>query len=287
MKAGDGVTQNPLTVLVIGATGRVGRMMRKAWQAEPPKGLSLRYQARDAARAQPGDVVWDPLSGGMPEGRYDRILSLAGVVPGPGADLSLNVALGLACVHAAQAAGASRMLLASSQAVYGTAQARPWREDDPPAPETPYGAAKLEMEQACAAAFGPGVTALRIGNVAGADALLLNVARGQSMRLHRFGDGGGPVRSYIGPMDLARGLGDLLRAAQLPDVLNVAAPAPVTMQALLEAGGTPFEWLAAPAEAVQTITLECGALVALHRFDKDASNPRAMLAQWAVVKDPA
>ncbi|MEB8388266.1 NAD-dependent epimerase/dehydratase family protein [Rhodobacteraceae bacterium KMM 6894] len=273
-----------LRVLVIGATGRVGQMVRRAWQAAPPDGLVLQYQARDATRAQAGDLIWDPLAKNAPTGRFDRILSLAGVVPAPGADLSMNIALGLACTRAARALGATRVLLASSQAVYGTALARAYREDDIPAPETPYGIAKLEMERTCAA---DGVSALRIGNVAGADALLLNVARGQTMRLHRFADGGGPVRSYIGPVDLARVLADLLRAEDLPATLNIAAPAPVTMQALLDAGSTPFDWVAAPAEAVQSITLDCGALTALHPFDKDASSPRAMLAQWQTVKDRA
>ena len=270
-------------MLVVGTSGRVGRMLRRAWHALPPEGLDLHFQARNSARARPGDVIWDPLSGAAPAGRFDRVVSLAGVVPGPEADLSLNVPLGLACVRAARTVGAAHVLLASSQAVYGTGLTRPWREDDPTAPETAYGIAKLEMERACA---GVGVTALRIGNVAGADALLLNVAKRQPMHLHRFSDGGGPVRSYIGPVDLARVLADLLRANNLSGALNVAAPVPVTMQALLEAGSTPFEWVAAPADAVQDITLECSALTAFHRFDKEASCPRAMLAQWDAVKDP-
>lgn len=275
---------DPLKVLVLGATGRVGRMLRRVWQATPPDGLLACYQARDAACAQAGDLIWDPLADEPPRRRFDGVLSLAGVVPGPGADLRLNVALGLAGVRAARAVGAARVLLASSQAVYGTALSRPYHERDAPAPETPYGAAKLEMERACA---GAGVTALRIGNVAGADALLQNVARGGAMRLHRFADGGGPVRSYIGPVDLARVLADLLRGGDPPRVLNVAAPRPVTMQALLAAGDTPFEWVAAPADAVQDITLDCGALAARHRFARDAASPDAMLAQWHSVKDPA
>ncbi|MCZ4352280.1 NAD(P)-dependent oxidoreductase [Roseovarius aestuarii] len=281
------MTKATLSVLVMGATGRVGRMVRRAWQAAPPDGLTLRYQTRDAGRAEAGDILWDPLGNSVPEGRFDRVLSLAGVVPGPGADVSLNTSLGLAGVRAAQATGARRVLLASSQAVYGTRGTRACREDDPANPDAPYGAAKLKMEQACSAAAPPGlgVTALRIGNVAGADALLLNVAQGRPMQLHQFADGGGPVRSYIGPVDLARVLGDLLREDDLPDIVNIAAPTPVTMQALLEAGGTAFEWSVAPDDAVQHITLNCDALKARHPFDETASLPDAMLAQWDAVKD--
>lgn len=279
------VMQPPLRVLVLGATGRVGRMLRRAWDIAPPAGLVPLYQGRRAADTV--DVLWDPLGGALPDGRFDRVLSLLGVVPGPGADLSQNVALGRAALRATQAVGARHVLLASSSAVYGTALERAYREDDTPAPEAPYGAAKLEMERACAAApDGPGVTMLRIGNVAGADALLLNVARGGAMRLHRFADGGGPVRSYIGPKSLARVLETLLRADALPGALNIASPVPVTMQALLEAGTTPFEWAPAPASAVQHITLDCHALAARHAFDKDASTPRHMLAEWQEVKDP-
>lgn len=268
----------------MGATGRVGRILRRAWQLAPPEGLCLRYQARCAARAQAGDLVWDPLAGGVPDAQFDSVISLLGVVPRPGANLPLNTALGLACVQAARSMGAQRVLLASSQVVYGTGRAQPYREGDLPAPETPYGTAKLRMERACAA---EGVTSLRIGNVAGADALLENVARGQPMRLHRFGDGGGPGRSYIGPKDLARVLADLLNAKELPQQLNVAAPMPVAMQALLEAGGTPFEWVAAPAGAVQSISVDCSALAALHSFGQGASCPHTMLAQWGAAKQLA
>ena len=172
--------------------------------------------------------------------------------------------------------GARHVLLASSSAIYGTRGAHACAETRVPVPTSAYGMAKLKAEQALAGGAPP-VTALRIGNVLGADALMLNAARASAahpVHLDRFEGGDGPLRSYIGPATLAQVLETLLHAGPaLPDVLNVGAPAPVAMQTLLEAGGTPYAMRPAPPEAVQTVTLDCTVLTGLHRFAADASTP--------------
>ena len=283
---GEAGLADGLKVLVIGGTGRVGRMLRRYWQASPPRGIRLSYQARRG-----GDITWKAEDGPdalAAHGTFDRLLVLAGVTPGEDRDLTQNARIARTCHAAAAKMGAAHMLLASSSAVYGTALTRPYTEADAPAPSSDYGKAKLEAEQAVAEAAPP-VTALRIGNVLGADALMLNAARASAERpvyLDRFIDGHGPLRSYIGPATLAQVLETLLHAGDaLPHVVNVAAPAPIAMQSLLEASDTPYVMRPAPPDAVQTITLDCSALAARHRFGVNASDARYMLEQWDQLKD--
>ena len=217
-------------ILLTGASGRVGRMVRRHWSALTPD-LALTPQYRRGA--PPGALDWDPSDGpggliaGMARAgvRVDTVIALAGVTPGPGRDLSLNRSIAEATLDAACRAGVRRVLLASSSAVYGPGDGRPLDEDAPCAPANAYGAAKLEMEAACAPwrVRGLDICCLRIGNVAGADALLVNVAQGGpdgAVVIDRFADGGGPVRSYIGPGTLTAVLSTLCRA---PGPLPVGA----------------------------------------------------------------
>lgn len=275
------------SLLVTGASGRVGRLLATAWErAGAPVVLQRRGpQALGTALPQ---LRWAPLEGPGPlcdwaaaHGKPGAMLVLAGATPGTGRDLALNRSLAEACLLAASKAGIGRVLVASSSAVYGTGRNLPWRESDPAHPTSPYGLAKLEMESACAhwRAQGLGVTCLRIGNVAGADALLMNA--GRPVRLDRFADGGGPRRSYIGPLTLARVLLDLANPSlTLPDVLNLAAPGPVSMQALAEAGGLDWAWQRAPSDAIQSFTLDCSALAAAVQFSDTESTAPIIVAQW-------
>ena len=213
------------------------------------------------------------------EGRA-AILCLAGVVPGTGADLSLNTALALAAVAAGAASGA-RVLLASSAAVYGNAGG--WLgEARTPAPVSDYGRAKAEMETraaALAARLGARVCALRIGNVAGADAILGGWRPG--FVLDRFADGRTPRRSYIGPADLARVLAGLAAApGPLPAVLNLAAPDPVAMGALLDAAGLAWTPRPAPGSAIAQVALDTALLQGLSALPASASLPATLVAQW-------
>jgi nucleoside-diphosphate-sugar epimerase len=284
------------SILLTGASGRVGRMLCHHWPDVNP-GLALAPQYRRAAPA--GALLWNPLDGpgalldhvaGM--GRPAAIVALAGVTPGPGRDLSLNAALAVATLAAAERSGVTRVLLASSSAVYGAGDGTPATEDTPCAPVNAYGAAKCEMEAACTAwrARGLDICCLRIGNVAGADALLLNVARagpGGAVVIDRFADGGGPVRSYIGAATLAAVLATLCRhPGPLPPVLNIAAPKPVAMTALARAAGADYEMRPAPPGAHQRITLDCRRLAALHRFDAGDSAAAAMVRQWRATGAP-
>lgn len=287
-------------MLVIGATGRVGRMLCHHWQHDVTA-PALTMTSRSPSTV-PDMLCWSPLDG--PHGLLNHLaqrgadqvpaamLVLAGVTPGAGVPdeaLAGNRALAEASLHAASAAGIRRVLVASSSAVYGvdphgaafaeTTQARPF---------SAYGKAKLEMETACQPARERGleVCALRIGNVAGADALL-GPLTGQSavgaepLAIDAFADGMGPLRSYIGVATMARVIAALVRyPAPLPKVLNLAAPNPVRMVALAKAAGWPVRRVTAPETACQSITLDCSLLNGLCPMSSTDSLPETMVQQW-------
>lgn len=256
-------------------------MLRRHWRADT---LTPIWQVRRPDGVA-DSVVFDPLV--APEtiaglcGPVDVVLGLAGVVPGSG-DLSQNASLGHAALQIGAATGAKRVFLASSAAVYGRSDL-PLREDTPPRPANPYGMAKAEMEQKVRAAAKAGdidLTVLRIGNVAGADALLAQPGTGRV--LDRFPDGQGPRRSYIGPRALADVLAHLmLRAADgqtVPDVLNIALPGAVGMDALCAAAGLTVSWRKAPDTALPVVELDVTALQALLPLPTAAAH--AIIADW-------
>jgi UDP-glucose 4-epimerase len=240
--------------LVIGASGRVGRLLAKAW-AQAGQGPCLQH--RGAALDWSGPQLhWQPLSGdALPQG-YAAMILLATAR----GDAALSAQLTKACLAAAQSAGIGKVLFASSSAVYGSNEGNPCAEDTPTHPLNAYGQSKLEAE-AIAARYSTGmqITALRIGNVAGADALLTNPAR--PLLIDRFASGQGPLRSYVGPQTMARLLADLLEMP-LPPVLNFAST-PTRMQDLAEAAALPWRYQPAPETAQEHITLDLTRLAQL------------------------
>ncbi|SDW15261.1 NAD-dependent epimerase/dehydratase family protein [Roseicitreum antarcticum] len=279
-------------VLVLGASGRLGRIIARGWQGSAMDAI-WQLRAPSAQTLAGTQMVWDTLVGQMPEvGTVDVVLGLAGVVPGAYANLSLNTDLALAALNAAATTGAKHVFVTSSAAIYGSKPGR-YAEAATPQPDTPYGHAKQAMEAAVAgarAALPAGVTCLRIGNVAGADALLGTSARrwrrerGAPIGLDRFADGQGPRRSYIGPGDLADIMAHLCalgaNGTPLPAVLNVAAPGQVAMKDLVAAAGVDWSWRPAPRGAVPELVLDVEQLSRLYRFAPDASDATRIVAQW-------
>lgn len=268
-------------ILVLGAAGRIGAVLRRCW----PRGRG-RWQARTVPPGGGDWVACDPLADPAALARAaagcGTVLCLAGVTPAraaAGAAMADNTALALAAVRAAATAGA-RVLLTSSAAVYG-ARAGLLPETGPLAPVSDYGRAKAAMEARAAALgrdLGVPVTCLRIGNVAGSDAILGGWRPG--FRLDRFADGRTPRRSYIGPVTLARVLGDIAEADALPPVLNVAAPGAVEMGALLDAAGLGWTPRPAPVEAIPEVRLDVSTLEGFTSFAPADSLPGTMIAEW-------
>lgn len=288
-------------LLLVGASGRVGRLVWHHWPQGADDPALLVSQRRPGAGPQ-GAFDWAPLDG--PAGLLNHLsradsgplpsalIVLAGVTPAPGVDaaaLAGNRTLAEACLGAAKAAGIGRVLLASSSAVYGVdPSGAAFAETSPARPQSDYGRAKLAMEAACDPARQAGVEVciLRIGNVAGADALLgpltgRAVDPQNPVRVHGFADGRGPLRSYIGPATLARVLAGLATTpTALPRIVNIAAPRPVHMEDLAQAAGWPVRMIAAPSEARQQITLDCGLLGQICPPRPDDSLPSEMVRQW-------
>ncbi|GHG97810.1 epimerase [Pseudodonghicola xiamenensis] len=275
-------------ILVLGATGRIGAILRAHW----PEGRGL-WQARPG-RAGAGDgwLIGDPLADPARIagqcGDVAAVLGLAGVTPTrrrSGDDMADNIGLGLAAVRLGAALGAP-VLLASSAAVYGVghrmvhgAQAGLLTETLPPHPVTDYGRAKAEMEARAAdlgAALGVAVCALRIGNIAGADAILGGWRPG--FTLDRFADGHTPRRSYIGPVTLARVLERLCLIPDLPGLLNIAAPGVVEMGALLDAAGLAWVPRPAPDGAIAQVALDVTGLCDL--LPLVPATAASLVAEW-------
>ncbi|WP_294606537.1 NAD-dependent epimerase/dehydratase family protein [uncultured Roseovarius sp.] len=271
--------------IILGATGQVGQALARVWPAAAPRGI---WQYRPGADRRtvagfPGTAFsWDILAEpapDLPPGASGMIV-LAGVTGHDAKALARNTDIAVAAVRAARAAGISRVLVASTQAVYGTGAARV-SEADPCVPTAPYGRAKLEMEVALAAC--PEVTCLRLGNVAGTDTLFRTAAR-HPVTLDRFADGTSPRRSYIGPVTLADVLLGLLDPGLgLPRVLNVANPGVLAMDDVLKAASLEFTYRAAPPDALALLELDVtrlSGLVALPSADPDRLIAEARKGGW-------
>ena len=272
-------------VLVLGASGKVGRALRRLWEgghwrpAAPPL-----FQTRSPA-SDPNALFWDMLAAPPPETSCAGILALAGVTSGDAAALAANTAL----ARAASALGARlgvRVLIASTQAVYGP-QPGVLTEDNAPQPQSAYARAKLEMEQAVAG--DAHVCCLRLGNVAGTDQLFAAMAAGPVL-LDRFASGQGPRRAMIGPRALAEVATALIaHKGPLPSVLNVAAVGAVAMEDVLNAAKATWAWRPAPATAMEELRIDVSRLQRLVRVpaaDAKALVAEARQAGWRAAHDP-
>ncbi|EPX77762.1 NAD-dependent epimerase/dehydratase family protein [Litoreibacter arenae] len=268
----------------MGASGRVGSLLLQHWRSAPPI-IPLRTQSR----GERFDLKWSPIIDGPDplcrfadrQGGLSGIIALSGATPSTRGNLSETALLADAVLSAAVKAGVPRVLFTSSSAVYALGENL--SESDEPAPTSDYGQAKVDMESVVAQSAGTTLDAccLRIGNVAGADALLGRKSN-TPVLLDRFPDGHGPRRSYIGPIQLAKVLERLmLHPARLPLVLNVAAEPPVRMSDLLQAAGLPWEWVPAPEERLKTqsITLDCTGLAKITGKASLAASPASMIAE--------
>lgn len=123
-----------------------------------------------------------------------------------------------------------------------------------------------------------GVCILRMGNVVGADSLLGVRRASRPVHLDRFASRSGPVRSYIGPVTLARCLSALCLAPTLPPILNLAEPGPVGMEALLVEAGIAWDWASASPGALPRVVLETALLETV--IPLPPSDPARMIAEW-------
>lgn len=277
--------------LFLGATGRVGKLVTDQWKAHFSEHTPLMCQTRHHGYAAGDDsVFWDPMDEktslksrlALPDS-IAAMLVFLGATPGRSNDMTLNVVLAQKSLEAAWDAGIQRVLIASSSAVYGAGLSRSYSEQDRLAPINAYGHSKIQVEDMCNSwrQMGLEVCALRIGNVAGADALLKSRDPSILRRIDQFENQKGPQRSYIGPRTLAEVLVSLARAPRpLPAVLNIAAPQAVYMSDLATAAGLRWEYTIAKSPSItQYIAINCAELEKLHSFSPDDSEPQTITSQ--------
>ncbi len=286
-------------IILIGSSGRVGKMVGAAWRTSNYRWRNAPFQVRGRDKAiSASQIVWEVDAGVEPLMRwidsYDGISAfvvLAGTTPATGSDMDENIHIATRYLDAALAASVPRVLLASSSAVYGAGDGASFSETAACHPGNAYGVSKRKMEQAAAPYKDSGldVCCLRIGNVAGADAMLLNAATAtpqQPIQIDQFPDGKGPLRSYIGPTVFADCIGQLATNTDpLPFLLNVAAPEPVHMEHLAEAASLPWVYRDAPDSAIQNITLDCQALSKLVKLPLNAADPKGISLDWRELRD--
>ncbi len=273
-------------VLVTGATGRVGRMVRAAWANMDAETLGI--TPIFLGRRKENDLRWPAdLWRSMPQ--CDAVIAMWGQTGTDPEKLAENLSLARSSRDLARACGAERVFHFSSSAVYGAG--RGWSETDTPQPGNIYARYKLMMEEMIAS-FDDGAVnhcCLRLANVVGADSLA-DILRGhQFARLDQFEDGTGPIRSYIGARDLAKSLAALvnLPLSDLPSVLNLAAPEPLAMVDLVRASKTPFKWQPAPKTAVKEVSVSTKLLSSLLPEVHFETDPSTLLRHFRALDQQA
>lgn len=265
------------TLLVLGSTGKLGRLLRACLATSPE--LLADWQIVWSGRKADTGVDWVYSEGPAP--KADAVLALWGVVPGKG-DLADNIMLAHRAVEIAKDNGAARVLHCSSSAVYGPA--REATENSALAPVNAYGVAKIEMEQSLFLDVSnpstePKSAVLRLANVVGADSLFGALQSGHPVTLDAFDVGQSPIRSYATPTVIWQAVACLLSANAMPDIVNVAASNPVAMHELLEAAECPFVWRPAPETAVAEVSMS---IARLRRLTGQTLvvPPQEMIAEW-------
>lgn len=272
-------------VMLLGASGQLGSMLRQLWPDPEELVCQSRYK-------RPGFVTFDQCQDVVAARRASKgartIVCLSGVTPRnskkSGDPFSLNTDLALAAVQAAHDAKASRVFLLSSAAVYGHANGIQ-HEDATCNPVSFYGRAKLDMERAAlkaAVELGQAATVLRIGNVAGADAILGSWRGG--MEIDRLPDGSTPCRSYIGPETLTRVIYGLTQVTDLPRIINIAAPGSVEMGGLLDAADLAWSPRSALSDVIGKVELSTSRLERHLGGTAKNSSAASLVAEWSRFK---
>lgn len=183
-------------------------------------------------------------------------------------------------ISVARAAAAQRIIFASTAAVYGRCD-KPVLETDEALPLSPYGAAKLAAEKLLLEQSHVPAFILRIGNVVGADALMGPHNADREVILDPVeGRSGGPIRSWIGPRQLAELLAKLV-LMPLPQVLNIAADPPIAMADLLNAAGRSWRYGPQRQGVLDYAVLDTMRLQGLVRVQAVTPTKLAQDAAWA------
>ncbi len=274
------MTQLP-SLMTYGVTGRLGRLLVPAW------GDHVSCLARAPAPSSPIEKLdLEDQQGWSALPTTDAFLLLAGATALGEGDEASHAELAEKASDLCRSKGIRHLMLMSSAAVYGRMDP-PLTESRVPRPESIYGAAKLQLETRARTLAGNdlSITVLRLGNVAGADALLGGMTAG-SVSLDQFPDGRSPRRSYIGPKTLAHMLRVLARRPEVPfRILNLAEPGPVEMANLVRAAGAQVIPRAAPPQAIAEVSLDLTALIAALGEELPEADPQTMVREWRALEE--
>ncbi|WP_425071511.1 NAD-dependent epimerase/dehydratase family protein [Sagittula sp. S175] len=240
-------------VLLLGASGRLGRMVRAAWT-----GPALFPVYRDDIKRIQAEEDLPGL------GKIGQIRTVAALWGSPDRPQE-HATLAVMALHLARFLGAQRVIHCSSAAVYAAGN-DDHRESDPLSVRSSYASGKVDMERAIRDwthdnPEGPKSVVLRIGNVAGADSLFANLRPGQSITLDRFSDGRGPCRSYLTGKGFTEVVVAILADRQIVGTYNVAAHDPLEMADIALEAGAQVYWRDAPETAVQRVGLDVSKLL--------------------------
>lgn len=264
--------------LVLGAGGRVGRLLRGAWRGSNGAAPAL-YQSRSHLAGIDIVAPFDATLSNRIVGPVNSILVLSGVIRGTPTELAKNTDCALAGLELARKVGARRVFICSSAAVYGAVQGHSaFTEADPPRPGGAYGLAKWDMERAVEHWYQETradmqVVCLRMANVVGADQLAQSVRQASAeapLMLDRFSDGRSPRRSFLSPRTFATVIHGLSQHLVEPgfQVYNLADGGPaVSMSQILMALAAcgheiPWAWKPAPGGAIPEVALDASRLQA-------------------------
>ena len=176
-------------------------------------------------------------------------VSVARSVADPVGCYAANVTGTLDVLTAARDVGCSRVVFASSAAVYGNDPTLPKRETLPPQPVSPYASSKLAGEDLCAVfrrSYGLTAVPLRFFNVYGpgqnpngdyaaaVPRVIQMLRAGDPVTV--FGDGE-QTRDFVHVEDVARAVLAALAAPDANGPYNVASGKSVTLLRLIEAAG--------------------------------------------------
>jgi nucleoside-diphosphate-sugar epimerase len=238
-----------MTVLITGATGRVGsRLVPRLLQ----QGEAVRVLARNGSRAEPlarrgAELVEGDLrdAGALATALrgVDSVIHLAAAFRGVpdeeavAVNRDATVGLGRACLNA----GVGRLVFPSTNLVYGPGRGRPAREDDDPVPDGSYGIypeTKAAAERALRELHGDSGLDLRVLRLAfvygdGDPHLAESLRWARDWPAHKR-------LHLVHHADVAQAFIRALRAEGLAGaIFNVADDAPVSTVEVLELNGEP------------------------------------------------
>ena len=233
------------SVLVTGGNGFIGTHLCRHLQGLGHHVISLDIMHTDS---HPWECITADIRDNLQFDGIDYIIHLAAQISvpesidNPDVTLSINVDGTKSIISAAESAGVTKIIFASSAAVYGDCETIPIPEDAPLIPQSPYAVSKIVGEEllrrseieTCSLRFfnvyGPGQSSE--GSYAAViPAFKKAIQLGKECTI--FGDGT-QVRDFIHVHDLVRIIGHCLEMKELPAEMNVASGTETSLLDLVE-----------------------------------------------------